>query len=155
MPPPYKPARRPVEHLMTHENDISGVASDFARMVYRCMFRDGRFKAVYQCSGYWADGYIITIEGENIPFEIKDTLGWGSLCAALVQLISISSALPLRAASGWIVFENYSSAWAKNPAGALNHAMYCASKFHAGLDIHLVHVGRDCSLTTQLAVTAA
>ena len=140
----YKPVRRPLEHLMKHEDDVSGPASDFARTVYRCLFRSSQqFSEVYQCSGYWADGYVKTLDGERIPFEIKDTLGWGPLCEALVQVVSISSALKLNAKRGWVIFQSYSTAWAKNPAGAMNHATRCASEFHVGIDIYFVQFGPD------------
>ena len=140
---------------MNSPTDVFGPASDFTRKTLACLYDSKGVKHVHQCSGYWADGYIETDDGEKIPFEIKDTLGWGKLSEALVQLVSIHHALPPMGKRAWIIFQNYSAAWTRNPNGALNHAIYCASKFHTGIDIYLLQLNHECNINPILAAPGA
>jgi hypothetical protein len=150
-----QPIRKPKDHVMTHADDVFGPSSGFARGALTSLFRRADeldIEAVHQCSGHWADGYVVMKDGEKIPFEIKDTLGWGSLCSASVQLVSANHELRLNASKGWIIFDKYSNTWQKNPSGATAHAIYCLSKFHAGLDVYFVNVDLNCGIHTTQAV---
>jgi hypothetical protein len=101
-------------------------------------------QTVTQCDGYHADGFVTMRDGQKIPFEIKETLGWPQLMSACFQLVSMNHWLELKANEAWIVYEKLSNEWTNRFGdAALTKAERDVEHFKAGMRIRFLRVNPD------------
>jgi len=76
--------------------------------------------SIWRCHAARLDGYLVTNRGEVILLEMKETLGFGSVQAAVFEFITGRQLLKLDADRGLIVFRKKSKEWERcRPHGAL------------------------------------
>jgi hypothetical protein len=76
--------------------------------------------SIWRCRAARLDGYLVTSRGEVILLEMKETLGFGSVQAAVFQFITGRQLLSLSSVRGLIVFRKKSKEWEScRPHGAL------------------------------------
>jgi hypothetical protein len=90
---------------------------------------------VHRCDGLSADGYVTKTDDTRIPFEIKETLSFGSLSSACFQVVCLNSAEKLNAKEAWIIYGGLCKQWIKRgKANDLVHAKYCIEDFRVGIE---------------------
>ena len=98
-------------------------------------------REIYQCHGVFADGYLVDRNGQNIPIEIKETLGWPQLTSACFQVVSLNHLKALDATEAWIIYEKTSNEWMnRHYEAVMDHANKCIASFKVGLVIKFMHL---------------
>ena len=127
---------------LNHIDDIFGSAVE--RLAFSHLLSSVEslgLRSVHQCRGYFADGYVVGLDGLHTPIEVKTTLGWAQLTNASFQLVGMVSKLGMQNVKrGCILYTKISSEWQRSKQDPVQHAYDCLSHFQVGIDFGLIEV---------------
>lgn len=92
--------------------------------------------SIWRCHAARLDGYLVTSQQEFILLEMKETLGFGSVQAAVFEFITGRELLKLNAVRGLVIFKNKSQEW----EGCQPHGAWGQLRLHSDELPHSVNL---------------
>lgn len=99
---------------ITDPSKISRSSSAFEREAFCAVLRNKGMLGVaevHQCSHARGDGFLKLLDGTWVMLEIKETLYFGSMCAAFFECIAAQHLCQVPTDRGLIIFRRFGSDW--------------------------------------------